>query len=339
MKLNILYQFNDNYVPYAGVSLFSLLENNKEVDSIQIYILGEKLSAANKSEFYHLAERYGRTISILDATQAIMIMREIGIPPYRGAYATNLKLFFPLFIKDDIQNLLYIDSDTLVLDNLEELFSQANSNFPVGMVLDSLAVKHKSIIGFTRRDFYFNAGVILFNVPLWKEQKCTEEIVMYACSNRAHFISPDQDLLNIVLKGKIQKLDVKYNFQPIHYRYSPQLYNFFWRQPSYYTIDQIDVSLNKPVIIHFFRFLGEFPWNLFSLHPYTELFNSYLEKSPWKMMERMPSNQQSLIFYIERKLYKLLPDFLFMFIFRISYDLFIHKAERKSRKKQIYKDM
>ena len=44
MKLDVLYQFNEKYAPYAGASIASLLENNKHMDQIRIFILGEELS-------------------------------------------------------------------------------------------------------------------------------------------------------------------------------------------------------------------------------------------------------------------------------------------------------
>ena len=39
MSLNILYQSDDNYAPYMGVSICSLFENNKNEESIKIYII------------------------------------------------------------------------------------------------------------------------------------------------------------------------------------------------------------------------------------------------------------------------------------------------------------
>ena len=31
-ELNVLYQFDDNYAPYAGISMLSLFENNRDID-------------------------------------------------------------------------------------------------------------------------------------------------------------------------------------------------------------------------------------------------------------------------------------------------------------------
>ena len=39
MHMNVLYQFNEKYAPYAGVSITSLFENNKNADEICVYIL------------------------------------------------------------------------------------------------------------------------------------------------------------------------------------------------------------------------------------------------------------------------------------------------------------
>ena len=66
MKLNILYQFNDAYAPYAGVSIFSLLENNKAAEEIDIYILEEALTEHNRKKLSELAHNYCRKIIFID---------------------------------------------------------------------------------------------------------------------------------------------------------------------------------------------------------------------------------------------------------------------------------
>lgn len=335
MKLNILYQFNDAYAPYAGVSIFSLLENNKAAEEIDIYILEETLTEHNRKKLSELAHNYCRKIIFIDGKNIISFIQELGIPDYRGSYATNLKMFFPFYLKKNHMSepefLLYIDSDTLILGDLSAIFSKGTEGFPVVMALDSLAVKHKRYVGLSAEEPYFNGGVMLLNIPLWENCSCTEKIIEQARNGRAHYMSPDQDLINVALKGYIGILDARYNFQPIHFRYSSGLYRFYWKQKGYYPAERLEEARRNPVIIHFFRFLGEFPWNRDSLHPYTDLFLDYLFRSPWKEMERKPSSQQGLTFRIERLLYRMLPDVLFMPVFRVCYGLFLWKAEHASR--------
>lgn len=39
-EINVIYQFNNKYVAYAGVSITSLLTNNLHIDRISIYVFG-----------------------------------------------------------------------------------------------------------------------------------------------------------------------------------------------------------------------------------------------------------------------------------------------------------
>lgn len=140
------------------------------------------------------------------------------------------------------------------------------------------------------------------------------------------------DLLNVALKGYIGRLDARFNFQPVHVRYSVGLYLRYWKQKGYYSKEELLEAKRQPVILHFFRFLGEFPWDTDSLHPYAEVFADYLAQSPWNDLQRKASVQKGAIFRIERFLYRILPDALFMPVFRICYGIFLWKAEQASRR-------
>lgn len=337
MKINILYQFNETYVPYAGVSMTSLFMNNSNLD-IDIYILGENLSEASINKLKLLAAEYGRKFLFLDCKQIIEKLEKLGIPKYRGSYATNLKLFISDVIDRSIDRILYIDSDTLVTGSLKKIFELDMDDYPVAMVQDSLGKRHKKYIGHESSDSYYNAGIILFNIKNWEKQNCTKRIAQYAKSERAHYMSPDQDLLNVVLKNRIMELDLRYNFQPFHYIYGYSLYHFFWGQKCYYSKQQIELALSNIKIVHFFRFAGDFPWHENSVHPYTKLYDYYLGKSLWKNSGKV-KHDTDVIFAIEKVLYKFLPSFLYMFIFKLSYDLFIYKSELASKKQKNNKKM
>ena len=96
--MNILYQCNDNYAPYCGVSITSLFENNKHIEDISVFILSDDMSHENQSKFMLLAEEYGRKIVIVDSNPLNKKLEQLGIPMYRGSYSTNFKLS-PLIIQ------------------------------------------------------------------------------------------------------------------------------------------------------------------------------------------------------------------------------------------------
>ena len=54
MRMDILYQFNEKYAPYAGASITSLFINNSQAEEIVVWILGEELSADSISRLERL---------------------------------------------------------------------------------------------------------------------------------------------------------------------------------------------------------------------------------------------------------------------------------------------
>lgn len=334
MTLEILYQFNEKYAPYAGISITSLFENNKDADDIIVYILDDEVSPISKARLFETAADYNRKIKFLDSRGIINTMIELGIPKYRGSYTTNLKLFLPMIMKGSVDKLLYIDSDTLVTGSLSKLFEIDTEGKPVAMALDSLGEKHKLLIGLDDVDNYYNAGVILFNLNEWKKQMCTERITEHVQNRRAHYMSPDQDLLNVVLKDNIFLIGPEYNLQPIHLEYSFDTFKGFFGQKNYYEKEVVEAAVEAPKILHFFRFLGQFPWDENSVHPDKEIFDEYMQKSRWSDYEKVPSDNTGFTFKIERWLYKVCPSWLFLLLFKMNYDKFIKQAEKDSRKNQ-----
>lgn len=58
MRLDIAYCINDNYIPYALVSLCSVIENNKHHE-IHIHIVSDQIQKQNKTHIKRvLTQRY-----------------------------------------------------------------------------------------------------------------------------------------------------------------------------------------------------------------------------------------------------------------------------------------
>ena len=48
MKINVVYSTDENYARHCGVSIYSLFDNNKNVDEIDVYIISNALSKETK---------------------------------------------------------------------------------------------------------------------------------------------------------------------------------------------------------------------------------------------------------------------------------------------------
>ena len=338
MRLDVLYQINDKYAPYCGVSMTSLFENNKHMEEIRVFILGEKLSSSSESKFRLLAAKYKRSICFINTEKLMVMMRQLKMPTYRGSYAANMRLFLPYVLGDDIDRILYLDADTIVTGMLDELLIMPMEGHPLAMSLDSLVRMHKSRLGFTQADYYYNSGVILFSMKQWREMRCSERICNHVKNVRAWYPSPDQDLLNVVLKGEILKLPPEYNLQPAYLAFSLKDYFATFGGRGFYKRKEIQDAISAPRIYHFFRFVGEFPWNRDNVHPDNDLFDKYLAISPWNDYEKNKA-RIGLVLKIEKIIYKRIPRAVFIRLFRIAYENFIYKANKDSMKYKINKTM
>lgn len=338
MKIDVLYQFNEKYAPYAGASITSLFENNKHIDIIRIFVLGEALSADSVEKLRNLVSQYKREILFPDTGIVISKMKAMNLPSYRGSYAANIRLFLTDILDNSVERILYLDADTIIQDKLDKLINFNMKTYPIAMALDSLVINHKKDIGLNKDDYYFNSGVILFEMSNWRNQKCTENIVKHICTSRSYYPAPDQDLLNIVCNNNILRLPPQYNFQPIHEVFTIQEYYNNYPQKGYYTKEEVSKAKEKPVIYHFFRFLGEFPWNKDNLHPFCELFDRYILLSPWYAYEKI-SADSGILMKIEKLLFKSLPKSIFIIVFKLAHQVFVYRANQKSIKKEIPQNM
>lgn len=334
MRIDVLYQFNEKYAPYAGVSITSLFENNRHFETIRIFILGEELARDSVERLQETGRRYGREIVFVDTVALIEKIRALHMPTYRGSYAANIRLFLPELLDVSVDRLLYLDADTIVDGRLDELTEISMGDYPAAMALDSLVRLHKRWLGFSPKEPYFNSGVILFQMERWRREKCSEKIVEHVKTVRAHYPSPDQDLLNVVCRGRIMTLPPKYNFQPIHLAFSAGSYFRCFGKQGYYSPEEIERAKEAPIVYHFFRFVGEFPWHKDNCHPDNAIFDYYLAKSAFGDYEKTASEAGGIL-KIEKLLYRFLPRAVFIYLFRAAHEWFIYRANRDSEREKI----
>lgn len=338
MKLNLLYQFNEKYVPYAGVSITSVLYNNQNAEEINIYVLGEEISGASEEKLRQTVRRFQRNLFFLDSESLIQKMKKLDMPTYRGSYAANMRLFLDEVLDETVDKILYLDADTIVDTDLRELFSTEMKGKAMGMVMDSLGESHKFQIGLNKQDEYFNSGVILFDMTKWREQKYSDRIARHVAKVRKHYPAPDQDLLNVVCCKEILRLDIRYNFQPVHAVFSDKQYYWVMKPIVYYGKEEISKAREQVAIYHCFRFLGEFPWHKGNLHPYNDAYDKYMKLSLWKDYQKEKA-EAGLPIKIEKVLYRILPKRMFLPVFKVAHAMFINRANEDSLKNETNKLM
>ena len=172
------------------------------------------------------------------------------------------RLYFPELVSADVDRLLYLDSDTLVVGDLQELFQMELGHYPVAAVYD-VYVKKQELIG-VPEGAYFNSGVLLMDIANWRRQSVSHKVLSYLRQYPERILYVDQCGLNAVLKDNWKRLDYKFN---VLYSYLP-----FGSSGT-----NLGKFLADKVILHFTL---ERPWNFLCRNRFRSLYWHYLKLSP-----------------------------------------------------------
>ena len=317
-ELNVLYQFDNNSAPYAGISILSLFENNKGIKHLNVYCAAMGVDGRNTALLNETASKYGRNITYVDVRRAVEQMQRIHVGSWNGSVATWLKIFVLENFIGKMDSLLYIDSDTLVQGGLDGLYNFDFEGKAAACVLDSLyslGFWHCDRLQMQKDRHYYNAGVVFFNLAYFGiHREAYAEMIGCLKKNVWKYLANEQDLLNEFFCGKIKRLGTEYNFQGIHLMYSDKAYFRMRRRGDYYLENEVAGARGKIKILHFFRVLGDYPWAEGNCHPAQEEFQRWKQISLWQG-EPDIRKKRGVVFRAERLLYRVLPEKLFLRLF------------------------
>ena len=296
--MDILYSSSDSYAFLTGISILSLLENNKVCDSIHIYIMDNHISEENKEKLYSVVNRYGRQLSFV----AMPDMKELTgqeIDTRRWNISTFGRLYMAGVLPQTVHKVLNIDCDTIIVDSIEPLWNMDMTGKVFGGMLECINDRYRRNIGKNNGDYYMNGGIIFLNLDDVRagdyERKFTEYITKYG-SSLAYL---DQDVLNgVVEQDKKLILPMRYNVLSIYYYATyEQVRKIRRSKTAFYSKDEYNQAVKNPGLVHFTTcFLdGLRPWIKGNRHPYLSQFLAYKRMSPWKDMPLQEDQRSSLV--------------------------------------------
>lgn len=278
--MNVMYTCDDNYVWLMGISTISLFENNKHINDLNVYLLGEKISQENKSELRKIGKNYGRTVEIIDVPK-------LNIPPSLVSARWPLSAFTRLFsgelLPGYIDKILYLDCDTIISGDISELDNvEFNGNIAMG-VKDCISGTYKRNVGLDKDSPYINAGVILFNMQALRNVDIHAEIETYMNKYVELINYADQDILNGMFKGRIGELNPKFDVMTIDVSHTYEEIQNLRRPTNFYKKNDLEEAISNPAIIHYTtNMLVIRPWFSNSDHPLKHEFEKYMGMSVWK---------------------------------------------------------
>lgn len=317
--MNVFYFSSNRFANVAATSMVSLMENNKSCDLIHFYLVDDGIKNETKKQLITLISRYHREIDFIPAPDPCEIFQY----PFKDKYQMGhsyVRMCIGQLLPQSVDRVLCLDSDTLVLDDLSELWNMDMGDNILAGVADCMNLKaYSSQFGLSNNQIYCNAGVFLVDLKKWRAQKVEDRIKNVIQTKNGNVFFFEQTLMNYCCRGKIAKLHPRYNTYTLFYAFDYE--NLLrWRNPtSFYTYQEVLEAKEEPAIIHFTRnfYMLSRPWIEGCDHPLTNKYCDYKKKTPWPMLGSDNRSRKQIARY---KLWHLIPQKLLCDMANIVYN-------------------
>lgn len=296
-RISIVCATDDNYAPYCGIMLTSVLENNRD-RAVSTYILIDKpLQEIQQRRFKQLSDKYGTAIEFVMVDKSFFEKF-----PIKGeaknvkhwSIVTYYRLYAEELLPKNVDRVLYLDCDIIVNQPIGELFDMDWKGYSVGAVPDMCTEwqEYYDRLGYDRSKGYFNAGVLFMNLDYWRTHSIGQKCIEYLASNYDRIFNNDQDVLNVITQDCKRILPVSYNYQ-MQLR-MPYFFNTFSE-----SMKKDVIETKSPHIIHYAAELK--PWmTKYYFYPFNAEWHRYKRLSPWKHIKDKLPSQRSFIGFIKR---------------------------------------
>ena len=257
----IFFICDDAYMKYINVCIKSLVLNASPEDDYEIHILNTDITEKTMEITRRLETPYVK-INFDDVTLRLeKIKDKLFVRDYY-----NLTTYYRFFIADmfpQFDKVIYIDGDTVVLDDIARLYDIDLEDNLIGGAHEQAFVQsdiygtyNEKVLGISRYDT-INAGVMLIDTYAFRKENMLAQFIKLLGEYK-FVVTQDEDYLNVLCNGRIKFIDDGWNAQTfmdlvveekdiklIHYDMAIKpwafaeckLANYFWfyaKQTEYY---------------------------------------------------------------------------------------------------------
>lgn len=221
----IFLTINNTFAPYAACTIASIIQHANPKKYYRVIILNDGLSLRSRILLRSLVSK-NCEIQFRKMTHNIYLRTIIHYCARRngsGDFFSSAVYYYRSFIArlfPQYDKAIYIDSDTILVKDIANLFEMDLEDCAIAAQVDP---KVSDIPVF--RDYvnnavgvpseeYVNSGVLLMNLKKLRKLHYISTMIDLINKYNADLVAPDQDYLNVILRGKIKHLDSTWNYQP-----------------------------------------------------------------------------------------------------------------------------
>lgn len=216
---------NNKYAPYAAATIHSLAQNSNKKRYYRVIILHDGLNLPNRVRLRALATdnvaiQFNK---ISNNLYLRAIIKYCSGKKGSGDFFSSAVYYYRFFVPrlfPRYEKAVYIDSDTIVLGDIGELFDMdLGDDVALAMVdtkveaIEPFREYVKNAVGIPQEE-YVNDGVMVMDLKKMRKMKYLSTMVEMINKYDADLVAPDQDYFNVILRGKIRHLGQEWNREP-----------------------------------------------------------------------------------------------------------------------------
>lgn len=212
--LNFLYCFDNYYNKQAFTSIYSLLSNTDS--KLNLHIIHKSQSSDDFIPYKIKSHKNLNTVIVYKFKDKANFPN---LDDVHVSEATYYRLFIHNYIKNDIEVLIYLDSDIICINNFDIEVKKYINNLTSSQNIIGAKTEFKSgnKEGLERFNIlnknYFNAGVLFIDYKKWRQEEVGIKLIDNLVNNKQHLKYWDQDLLNLFFNGSYIELTEYLNFK------------------------------------------------------------------------------------------------------------------------------
>lgn len=223
--IHIVLAFDDNFWAPAYAVMRSVCLTSRSPDRLHFHLCHDAISPEHLAVLNEVEAEFGAKTShyaleadpeFLDFVQRLPLERRFR----RVIYA---RLLLDRLLPGDITRVIYLDSDTMAMGDIAQIWESDLAGNTLGAVSDPMRLfnmygrdlREKRDL-FEQAAPYFNSGMLVIDLQRFAAAQIARRLAEFESSGVLKRLYYDQDILNLIFRGDWQQLDWRFNIVDPH---------------------------------------------------------------------------------------------------------------------------